>query len=162
MDKALTWHTGIQGSNPDTSKVYRAPILLGTPAMCTLSLTMPVITCSSMNTCHRGGKKTGMMGNILAGPSVKQNTNVRAMYGKKGVKTLPSAVTILKMKNCLLEGIQTMWYFHSSLGHKQWREWAALSSSVHLVHCSWNDIWFFDWRGSSKWPSPHSLAVRYD
>ena len=42
------------GSNPDTTKDLSAPILSGTPAMCTLSLTMPVITCSSMNTCHGG------------------------------------------------------------------------------------------------------------
>ena len=49
MNKALACHAGGQGSNPDTTKV---PILSGTPAMCTLSLTMPIITCSSVNTCH--------------------------------------------------------------------------------------------------------------
>ena len=49
MDKALGWHTGFRGSNPHTTRVYSAPILSGTPAMCTLSHTMPVITSSSMN-----------------------------------------------------------------------------------------------------------------
>ena len=38
MDKALACHTGVWGLNPDTTKVDSAPILLGTPAMCTLSL----------------------------------------------------------------------------------------------------------------------------
>ena len=37
MDKALAWHTGGWGSIPDMTKVYySAPILSGTPAMCTL------------------------------------------------------------------------------------------------------------------------------
>ena len=39
----------------DTTKVFNAPILLGPPTMCTLSLTVPVVMCSCMNTCH--GKK---------------------------------------------------------------------------------------------------------
>ena len=33
MDKAHTYHTGGQGLNQDTTKVYGAPILLGTPAL---------------------------------------------------------------------------------------------------------------------------------
>ena len=33
MDKALAWHTGGWGLNPDMTKVYGAPILLGTPAI---------------------------------------------------------------------------------------------------------------------------------
>ena len=62
MEKALAWHTGSQGSNLDTTKVYSAPILSGSPAMCSLSL--------SHNACrhvlHReylseGGKKRGVM-----------------------------------------------------------------------------------------------------
>ena len=36
MDKALNCH-GAPGSNPDTTKVYCAPNLFGSPAMCTLS-----------------------------------------------------------------------------------------------------------------------------
>ena len=57
MDKALALYTGGWGSNQDTTKVYSTPILPGNPATCTLSLTMPILTCSSANTCHRGGKK---------------------------------------------------------------------------------------------------------
>ena len=60
MDKALACHTGGQGSNPDMTKVYSAPILLGYP-QCALSFTMPVVTCSSVNTCHGGGKKRGII-----------------------------------------------------------------------------------------------------
>ena len=37
MDKALAWHTGSRGSNLDTTKVFSAPILSVTTAMCTLS-----------------------------------------------------------------------------------------------------------------------------
>ena len=67
MDKALACHTGGRGMNRDTTKDFSAPILSGTPAMCTLSLslslslTMPVIMCYSMNTCHWGSKKRGIM-----------------------------------------------------------------------------------------------------
>ena len=56
MDKALA-----QGSNMDTTKIYSAPILLGISTMCTLSLTIPVITWSIVNTCHGEGKKRGIM-----------------------------------------------------------------------------------------------------
>ena len=58
MDDALAWHKGGQGLNPDTTKAYSAPILLGTPAMCTPSQTMPVVLCYSVNTCHGRGKKS--------------------------------------------------------------------------------------------------------
>ena len=61
MDKALACHTGSRGSNPDMTKVESAPILSGTSAMCTFSLTMPVVKCFSVNTCHREGKKRGIM-----------------------------------------------------------------------------------------------------
>ena len=44
IDKALACHTGSRGSNPEMTKVYSAPILFGTPAMCTLSI--------SHNACH--------------------------------------------------------------------------------------------------------------
>ena len=46
MDKALPWHTGGRGSNSDTTKVYSAPTLSGTHAMCTLSLS------HTHNACH--------------------------------------------------------------------------------------------------------------
>ena len=58
IDKALAWHTGGQGSNPDMTKVYSAPILTGTPA---ITPAMPVVMCSSMNTWHGAGKKRGIM-----------------------------------------------------------------------------------------------------
>ena len=41
MDKALACHAGGQELNPDTTKDFSVPILLGNPTMCTLSLTMP-------------------------------------------------------------------------------------------------------------------------
>ena len=34
----------------------------------------------------RGGKKREIMVKILAGPSVQGTTDIRAMYGRKGVK----------------------------------------------------------------------------
>ena len=37
MGEAMAWHTGGRGSSLDTTKVYSAPILSGTLAMCTLS-----------------------------------------------------------------------------------------------------------------------------
>ena len=40
----------------------------------------------SPQTCHGGGKKRGIMLKILAAPYVGQNTDIRAMYGRKGVK----------------------------------------------------------------------------
>ena len=71
MDKALACQAGGRGSNPDTTKEFSAPILSGTPAMCTLSLTMPVVTCSSMNTCHGVGKKERNRGKIKILAEVK-------------------------------------------------------------------------------------------
>ena len=51
MDEALASHAGGQGLNPNTTKVYSAPILSGTPPHAHY-LTMPVITYSGMGTCH--------------------------------------------------------------------------------------------------------------
>ena len=68
-----------------TCQVFSASILLGTPS-CALSLTMPVVMCSSMNTCHGRGKKERNLGKILAAASVRQNTDMRAMYERKGGK----------------------------------------------------------------------------
>ena len=90
MAKALAWHTGGPSSNPDMTKVYGAPILLGAPAMCTLSLTLPVVLCSNVNTCHGGGKKRVIMGKILAVPSVRQNTDV----WEKGGKNVCSGISL--------------------------------------------------------------------
>ena len=88
MDEALAWHTGGRGSNPDTTKVYSAPILSGTPAISTLSHAMIVVMCSNMNTSHGGIKKRGIRVKILAAPSVRRNTNTKAMYERKGVKIM--------------------------------------------------------------------------
>ena len=76
MDKALTWQVGSQGSNLDTAKKFRVPILSGA-LLRALSLTMPVVTFSSVNTCHVGGKKRGIMVKIIAAPSVGQNKDIR-------------------------------------------------------------------------------------
>ena len=54
--------------------------------MHTLSLTMPAVTCSRVNTCHMGSKKRVILVKILAEPSVGQNADIRAMYGRKGDK----------------------------------------------------------------------------
>ena len=40
MDKALPCHAGGRGSNLDMTKDFSAPILLGPPAMCSLSLSL--------------------------------------------------------------------------------------------------------------------------
>ena len=47
IDKALGWRTGSRGLNSNKTKVYSAPILLGTPAR--------------VNNFHGGGKKRGIM-----------------------------------------------------------------------------------------------------
>ena len=87
MNKALTWHIGSWGSNPDTTKVYSAPILLGTPPHAlTHSLTMPVVMCSSVNTSYRRDKKEVIVVKILAAPFLGPNTDIIAMYGRKGAK----------------------------------------------------------------------------
>ena len=54
------------------------------PPPCAFSLTMPVVMCSSINTCHGGGKKERNCGKILAASSVRWNTDIRAMDGRKG------------------------------------------------------------------------------
>ena len=57
IDKAFACHAGVWGSNHDTTKGSSAPILLGIPAVCTLSLTMPVVTYCGGNTWHREVKR---------------------------------------------------------------------------------------------------------
>ena len=54
MVESLACHAGGRDWNPDTTKVYCAPILPGTHAMWTLNLAMPVVMRSSMSTCHGG------------------------------------------------------------------------------------------------------------
>ena len=68
MDNALACHAGGRGSNPDKTKNFSVSekfknVLPSTrvPVMGTLSLTMPVVACFSMNTCHGGGKRRGIM-----------------------------------------------------------------------------------------------------
>ena len=82
MDKALTWHAGSQGLNPDTTKVYGASILSGTPTLCTLSHN------ASHHMLHHEylswEDKERNHGKILAATSVRQNTDIRAMYGRRG------------------------------------------------------------------------------
>ena len=65
MDKALTCHAGGQGSNRGQDQEFFwfrnfKTVLLSSRVPCnvnSLSITMPVVTCSSMNTCHRRGKR---------------------------------------------------------------------------------------------------------
>ena len=61
LDKALAWNTGGWGLNPDMSKAYSAPIFSGTPAMCSLSLTMPVVNNSNVKRVTGEVKKRGIM-----------------------------------------------------------------------------------------------------
>ena len=56
MDKALACYAGSQGSNRIIPKILVLQ-LSQVPPPCALSLTMPVVTCSSVNTCHVQGKK---------------------------------------------------------------------------------------------------------
>ena len=60
-DKTFAYHSGDLSSNPDMTNDFSGPILSGTSAMCTLSLTMPVIMCSYLNICYGGGKKRGIV-----------------------------------------------------------------------------------------------------
>ena len=93
MDKAFACWAGGGDQTRIRPKIFSAPILTGT-LQHALSLTIPVILCSSVNTCHRGGKKRGIWlvdfdmnsscGKILAAPSVRQNTDIGAMYKRKG------------------------------------------------------------------------------
>ena len=91
MDNALTCHTGHRGWNTDMTKDFSAPILSGTPAICTLS----------DNVCRHllyleyspcGRYKERNHGKILAAPYVGQNTDIGAMYGRKGVKKYLASV----------------------------------------------------------------------
>ena len=84
-DKALACHAGSWGSNPDTTKVYSAPILSGTHAMCTLSHNACCHALHCQYLSH-GRQKEKNRGTILAAPSVGQNTDISVMFGKKGVK----------------------------------------------------------------------------
>ena len=61
MDKALAHHVGGQGSILDMTKDLSDPILSGNPPPHALSLTRPVVSCSSMNTHHGEGKKRGIV-----------------------------------------------------------------------------------------------------
>ena len=79
MEKALAFHAGGWGSNPETTKDFYCSYPFGYPATCTLFHN--ALMHSSMNTWHRGRN----CGKIIAAPSVRQNTDIRAMY-EKGVK----------------------------------------------------------------------------
>ena len=72
---------------------FIVPLSSRVPPPCTLSLTMPVVTCSSVNICQGGDKKGEIMVKILAAPSVRQNTDYRVMYGRKGVKNVLKPLT---------------------------------------------------------------------
>ena len=53
MDKTLTCHSGGQGSNPDTTNVYSAPILSGTlPCALSLSLSLSLFLSHSLSLTH--------------------------------------------------------------------------------------------------------------
>ena len=81
----LACHAEGRGSNRYMTKYFCAPILWGTlPHGLALSFTMPVIKRSNVNTNHRGGKKGGIVVKILAALSVRQNTDIGVMHGRKG------------------------------------------------------------------------------
>ena len=67
MDKALAYHTSGWGSNPNTTKVFNAPILSGAPA-CALTLSQCLLSPA------------------LAGILFTGKTDIREMYGRKGVQ----------------------------------------------------------------------------
>ena len=58
MDKALVYHAG--SPNPNTTKDFSAPILLGTPAMCSLS-NIAFSYVLQRKYLSWGGKKRGIM-----------------------------------------------------------------------------------------------------
>ena len=60
------------------------------------SYDVPVITRSSVNTCQGGGKKIKRdnCAKILAAPSVKRNTDIRAIYWIKGEKVVVMPITL--------------------------------------------------------------------
>ena len=64
-------------------RFFFAPILTGIPAIYTLSHTRPIVTCSGVFDLSLERIKKRNRGKILAAPSVRQNTNIRAMYGRK-------------------------------------------------------------------------------
>ena len=108
IDKALAWHDGGRGSNPGHNqeqihKMCSHPLWY--PTMWTLSLTMPVVTCTSVNTCHGDVKREESWKSyrdqlerrslwiILAAPSVRWNTDISVLYGKgRGKKAFPDII----------------------------------------------------------------------
>ena len=76
MDKALACQAGSWVSIPDPIKVFIAPILLGTPATCTLSQCL--LSRAPARILSKGdGKKERNRGKIFAAPSVGQNTDMK-------------------------------------------------------------------------------------
>ena len=64
MDKALACQAGGQGLNPDMTKYL---VLLISRVPTPRAPSMPFVTCSSLNICHGGGKKKGIMVNTYQG-----------------------------------------------------------------------------------------------
>ena len=86
----LTWKASGLVSSPDTIKGFSAPILLCTPAVCTLSLSH--IASCYVRQCEYlswGRYIERNCGKILAAPSVTRNTDLKAI-GRKGVKKIYS------------------------------------------------------------------------
>ena len=75
MDKALPAGQLAGGSNPVTT-IY----------LSTLILTIPIVTCSSMNTCHMGGEKRGII--VKSKICVVLNPDIR--IGERGLKKVDS------------------------------------------------------------------------
>ena len=88
MDKALACHTGGQGSNPNTTNVYSAPILLHSLSFSlSLSLSLSLSHTHTHTQCLLARAPIEYLSRgrnhckILAAPSVRQN--VREKGGKK-------------------------------------------------------------------------------
>ena len=70
--------------NPETFKDFSAPILSGTlPCAVTLSLTIPVVTCTSVNTCQGEVKREELWLNLC----LRGKTQINEQYmGERGLK----------------------------------------------------------------------------
>ena len=119
-DKALAWHTGSQGSNPDIQTWPKCFYPL-----CTLSLTMPVVTCSSVYTCHGGGKKRAAMIK-----SLQRHLEAKHRYksrGRKEDKKVHRAGKNNFEADCGKYQTQVLWVLH--------RSYVTPSSTFPRSHC---------------------------
>ena len=94
IDKVLACHRGSRGLNPNwtkdffnSKKITRAPFLTGTPAVCILSLPMAWSNPGKRWLAMREVKERNC-GKNPRSAILETNTNIIAMYGREGKRSL--------------------------------------------------------------------------